>query len=112
MKTLFLLVAILILLFAALLGIISPDSVSLPLYLVVLAFFYAISTIIILIVIKLFFTDISVQRQRFVATVCGFIPVGILALGSLSRLTFLDVLLVTTVPLLIVWYAIKRGAIK
>lgn len=94
------------------LGLVSHDDASLPFYLLILALFYIFFTLLGLLIITLFYRDADISKRRFVAVMLGFIPVGIIALGSLSRLTFIDVFLVVAIPLVIVWYAIKRGIIK
>jgi len=112
MKKLITISALLLATIITILGFISPDGVSLPTYLLILSFVYAFFVFTIFIILKLFYSDMSKAKLQFIAIIFGFIPVGVLALGSLSQLTFLDTLLVIAVPLLIVWYATKRGIIK
>lgn len=112
MKKLLIFIVILLIIIILSLGFISPTEVSLPVYLLIFVQLYCLFVLITLAFMKLFYRDTNKTRRRFIAITLAFIPVGILALGSLSRLTFVDVVLVIMVPLLIVWYAVKRGVLK
>ena len=103
------LTAILIIL---LLGYTDPNSVNLVIYLALFALIYVFCSVLIYMIIKVAYSDLSNYKQVFVSIVLAFSPVSLLAIGSLSSLELLDVVLCIGVPSAIVWYGLRQIANK
>ena len=91
-----------------LLGMTSPSSVKLPIYLLVFSVIYIIFILAILIIASLAYPNTSNSERLFVAVVLSFCPVIVLALESMSTVSLIDTLLAISVPAIIVWYGLKK----
>jgi hypothetical protein len=92
-----------------LLGLTSPNHVSLLVYLAVFIIIYFICLLILLLILNFTHPDMSMTKRLFIATVLAFAPIILLALNTISTLSLLDILLACGVPSIIVWYGFKRG---
>ena len=94
------------------LGLFSPVDARLPVYLALFSLLYVFFTLLFSIIIDVSYAKIDSNRRRFAAVILGFSPTILLALASLSSITFIDFVLATGIPIVIVWYGIRRGAVK
>jgi hypothetical protein len=101
-----------IILILLLLGYTDPSSVNLIIYLAVFGLIYIFCLVSIYMIIKVAYPNLSNYRQVFVAIVLAFSPVSLLAIGTLSSLKLLDVVLCIGVPSAIVWYGLRQIAKK
>lgn len=99
-------------LLAGLLAMTSPNTTNLPVYLVVFGLIYLFFVLVITIIADLAYAKSTPRARFFGASILAFSPTIILAIASLSSLTFIDVILALGVPLAIVWYGLKGGFIK
>ena len=90
----------------------SPVNATLPIYLAVFSLVYFFFVVLFLIIISLTYAGYDKSKQYFFAVVLGFSPTILLALASLSTISIIDVVLALGVPMMIVWYGVKRGVIK
>ena len=100
------------LLLVSIFGFISPTSAGLPLYIFVFSLIYIISFLVIILFLDLAYSTLPKAERRFIALVLGFSPTLVLALASLSSLSVIDFALAVGVPIIIIWYGVRRGAIK
>jgi hypothetical protein len=109
-KIIALLISILCLL--AVLASTTPNNARLPLYLIIFSLVYVVSFFVIILFLDLAYTSISASERRFIAIVLGFSPTIIIALASLSSVSVIDIALAVGVPVLVIWYTLRRGVIK
>lgn len=107
MKLILFLIVNVLLLFL-LLGYTDPNNVDLIIYLAVFALIYIFCLVLIYLIIKVAYPNLSYYRQAFVSIVLAFSPVSLLAIGTLSSLKLLDVVLCIGVPSAIVWYGLRQ----
>jgi hypothetical protein len=91
-------------------GFTSPNQSSLPTLLLAFSILYLFCAMIFLIIINLAYDDIKKSQGIFIAFVLAFCPVLLLALESLSTVSFIDILLAIGLPVVIVWYGVKRSS--
>ncbi|MFO0881843.1 MAG: hypothetical protein U0491_00090 [Candidatus Saccharimonadales bacterium] len=96
----------------ALMGATSPNTARLPLYLVVFSLIYIISMLVIQLFLDIAYSSLTRSEKLFISIVFAFCPAVIMALGSLSSVSFIDIVLAIGVPAIIVWYGLRRGVIK
>ena len=99
----------------ALVGVLSlssPVGGRAPLFLLVFALVYTVSSLLIRLVLDLAYGGMPVSERRFIALVLAFSPTILLALSSLSTLSVIDIVLAIGVPVIVIWYGVRRGAIK
>lgn len=95
----------------AMLSIFNPKTVALPLLMAVFILIYAFFVVSVLLVIKWAHLNLSNMQSLFVACVIAFCPVTLLALQSIGSLSFLDAILSIVIPVIFVWYGLKRSKI-
>jgi|GEM_PF-6464487 len=94
------------------LGIISPTSAQLPVYLVLFSIVYTIFAALFSIIIDVAYAKTPKNRRRFTAIVLAFSPTILLALASLSSISVVDFILAVSVPAAIVWYGLHGTVVK
>ena len=93
-------------------GFTSPAQIGLPMYLLVFGFVYIFFALLILVIADLAYAKSPEKNRMFGSVVLAFSPTIILAISSLSSLTFVDFLLALGIPIVIVWYGLRGRVIK
>ena len=109
MKRKLLLVIILGVLLILLFSFTSPVQTSLPIFLMVFSLLFFFFASLFLIIISLAYDNLRQSQIIFIALVLAFCPVTFLALESLSTISILDILLTIGIPVIIIWYGLKRS---
>lgn len=91
-----------------LLGFIPPDEVKLPIYLLVFSIVYILFTLFGLTIARLAYPKTSYQRKFFVSLVAAFCPLTLMALSTMSTISAIDLFLTFLVPMIVIWYGLKR----
>lgn len=108
-KIIFTNILVLVLLFL-LFSFSNPESSNLIASTAALILIYAFSSSLVLIIIKIAYDEQFNNRKKLVISmVLGSILPMILAISSLSKLSMLDIVLIISVPLAVIWYIQKKG---
>jgi hypothetical protein len=91
-----------------LLGTTSPDDVEISVYLLVFSLIYILLILVGLMITGLAYPSFSNQKRFFISVVAAFCPLTLLALGTMSTISAIDFFLAIIVPLIVIWYGVKR----
>jgi hypothetical protein len=109
MKKMIISMAILLIIFGVILSVFNPKASSLPVHLAVFVVIYAMAVNGIAILIKLFNRGLNRAKTTLIACVTAFCPLSIISLQAINSLSIINLILATLIPLIIIWYILKRN---